>query len=144
DAFYRGPMAAGVAAAARAHAGVLTAADFAEYTVTEAPPVACAYRGYLVLSAPPPSSGCATLCEMLNVLSGWDLAASGFGSVQTIHLMAEAMRHAYVDRNTVLGDPAFVADPRARLLSPGHAAAIRAAIDSEKATASAALGPGIP
>src|SRR5712691_707460 len=64
DAFYRGPIAAGIAAAARAHAGVLTAADFADYTVTEAAPVSCAYRGYVVLSAPLPSSCGTILCEM--------------------------------------------------------------------------------
>src|SRR5229473_2652232 len=129
DAFYRGPIAAGIAAAARAHAGVLTAADFADYTVTEAAPVSCAYRGYVVLSAPLPSSGGTILCEMLTVLSGWDLAASGFGSAQTIHLMAETMRHAYLDRNSALGDPAFVPDRSSELRTPSHAAAIRAAIE---------------
>jgi gamma-glutamyltranspeptidase/glutathione hydrolase len=144
DAFYRGPIAASVATAAAAHGGLLTAQDFADYRVTEAAPVSCPYRGYLVLSAPPPSAGGIILCEMLNVLSGWDLREAGFASPRSLHLMAEAMRHAYVDRNTALGDPEFVADPRARLLSPGHAAAIRAAIDPEKATPSAALGPGIP
>ena len=81
--------------------------------------MSCPYRGYLVLSAPPPSAGGIILCEMLNVLSGWDLEAAGVGLPQSLHLMAEAMRHAYVDRNTALGDPEFVADPRARLLSPG-------------------------
>jgi gamma-glutamyltranspeptidase/glutathione hydrolase len=144
DAFYRGPIAASVATAAAAHGGLLTAQDFADYRVTEAPPVTCPYRGYVVLSAPPPSAGGIILCEMLGVLSGWDLKAAGFASTQALHLMVEAMRHAYVDRNTRLGDPEFVADPRARLLSPGYAAAVRAAIDPEKATPSSALGPGIP
>jgi gamma-glutamyltranspeptidase/glutathione hydrolase len=143
-AFYRGPIAAAVANAAAAQGGLLTREDFAAYTVTEAAPVSCPYRGYLVLSAPPPSAGGIILCEMLNVLSGWDLGASGAASPHSLHLMAEAMRHAYVDRNTALGDPAVVADPRSRLLSPGHAAAIRAAIDPEVATPSTALGPGIP
>jgi gamma-glutamyltranspeptidase/glutathione hydrolase len=144
DAFYRGPIAASVGRASAANGGLLTAQDFADYTVSEAAPVACPYRGYLVLSAPPPSAGGTILCEILNVLSGWDLAGLGYHSPQSLHLMAEAMRHAFVDRNTVLGDPAFVADPRSRLLSPGYAAAIRAAIDPERATPSAALGPGIP
>ena len=142
DAFYHGPVAAAVAAASKTEGGILTAEDFAAYTVTEAPPVTCAYRGYIILSAPPPSSGGVILCEMLNVLSGWDLAGSGQGSAATIHRMAETMRHAYVDRNTLLGDPAFVGNPLDRLLSPEHAAAIRAAIDPDKATASAVLGPG--
>jgi gamma-glutamyltranspeptidase/glutathione hydrolase len=144
NAFYRGPIAAAVAAASAAHGGVLTMEDFAAYTVTEAPPVACAYRGYRILSAPLPSSGGTILCEMLNVLSGWDLAAAGFGSAQSIHWMTEAMRHAYVDRNTLLGDPAFVPDRSAELLKPGHAGAIRGAIDPDKATPSSALAAGIP
>jgi gamma-glutamyltranspeptidase/glutathione hydrolase len=80
---------------------------------------------------------------MLNVLGGWDLGGFGYRSARIVHLMAETMRHAYVDRNTLMGDPEFVADRRARLLSPDHAAAIRAAIDPEKATPSSALGPGV-
>ncbi len=144
DAFYRGPIAAAVGRAAAARGGVLTAQDFADYTVSEAAPVTCSYRGYRVLSAPPPSAGGTVLCEMLNVLAGWDLAGLGYRSPQAVHLMAETMRHAYVDRNTAFGDPEFVADPRPRLLSPGHAAAIRAAIDPDKATPSSTLRPGIP
>ena len=144
DAFYRGPIAAAVAAAAAAHDGLLSAADFADYTVTERAPVACTYRGYRVLSAPLPSSGGTILCEMLNVLSGWDLAASGVGSAQTVHLMAETMRHAYLDRNSALGDPTFVPDHGAELLAPTHAAAIRAAIDPQRATPSAELAAGVP
>ena len=144
DAFYRGPIAAAVATASAAHGGLLTEADFAGYTITQSAPVSCPYRGYRVLSAPPPSAGGTILCEMLNVMSGWDVTALGYRSPQSLHLMAETMRHAFVDRNTAMGDPAFVADPRARLLSPGHAAAIRAAIDPDKATPSATLGPGTP
>jgi gamma-glutamyltranspeptidase/glutathione hydrolase len=143
DAFYRGPIAHAVAAASATQGGILTDEDFAAYTVTEAAPVGCAYRGYTILSAPPPSAGGTILCEMLNVLSGWDLAVSGFCSAPTVHRMAETMRHAYVDRNSVLGDPAFVTNPLERLLSSEHAAAIRAAIDPDKATASASLGPGV-
>jgi gamma-glutamyltranspeptidase/glutathione hydrolase len=142
DGFYRGPIAAAVAAASAERGGLLTAEDFATYTATEAAPIACVYRGYRILSAPPPSAGGTILCEMLGVLSGWDLADSGFGSAATVHRMAETMRHAYIDRNSLLGDPAFVANPLERLLSPEHAAAIRAAIDPDKATASAMLGPG--
>jgi gamma-glutamyltranspeptidase/glutathione hydrolase len=141
DAFYRGPIAAAVAAASW-QGGMLTKEDFAAYTITEAAPLRCAYRRYTILSAPPPSAGGTILCEMLNVLSGWDLAASGPGSAMTVHRMAETMRHAYVDRNSVLGDPVFVTNPLERLLSPEHAAAIYAAIDPDKATASASLGPG--
>jgi gamma-glutamyltranspeptidase/glutathione hydrolase len=142
EAFYRGPIANAVAAASNAHDGILSAADFADYSVTEGAPVACLYHGYRVLSAPLPSSGGTILCEMLNVLSGWDLASSGFGSAQTIHLMAEAMRHAYRDRNTALGDPAFVPDHSPELFALSRADGIRAAIDPQQATPSATLGTG--
>ena len=144
DAFYRGPIAASVAAASAAGGGVLKKEDFAAYTTAKAEPVGCAYRGYRVYSAPPPSAGGTVLCGMLQVLAGWDLRGFGYRSPQTIHLLAETMRHAFVDRNTAFGDPDFVPDPRQRLLSPGYATAIRAAIDPEKATPPAALGPGTP
>src|SRR3954452_8574641 len=144
EASYGGLIAAAVAGGSAAHGGALTTADFADYKIGEMAPTACAYRGYAILSAPLPSSGGTILCEMLNVLSGWDLAALGSGSAQSIHLMAETMRHAYVDRNSLLGDPGFVPDRSAGLLSPEHAAAIRAAVDPERATLSASLGPGLP
>jgi gamma-glutamyltranspeptidase/glutathione hydrolase len=144
DAFYRGPIAAAVATASTEHGGVMGAEDFAAYTATEAPPVACAYRGHTILSAPLPSSGGTILCEMFAVLSGWDLAAAGFGSAQSIHWMTEAMRHAYLDRNSLLGDPAFVPDRSAELLTVEHAATIRAVVDPETATPSSALGPSAP
>jgi len=143
DAFYRGPIPAAVEAAAHAGGGIITAADFAAYRVTEADPVACTYRGYRVLSAPPPSSGGVTLCEILNVLSGYDLHGMGYHSAQSVHLMAEAMRHAYVDRNALLGDPAFVRNPVAHLLSADYAAELRAQIH-ERATPSADLTAGTP
>ena len=132
DAFYKGPVAAAVETASRAGGGILTRRDFAGYTVTEGPPLSCAYRGYVLLSAPPPSSGGATMCEILNVLGGYDLRALGFRSAKSVRLMVEAMRHAYRDRNAELGDPAFVANPLDRLLSADHAASIRAAIDAGK------------
>jgi gamma-glutamyltranspeptidase/glutathione hydrolase len=129
-----------VAAASRAHGGILTAEDFAAYTVAEAPPIHCAYRGYTLSSAPPPSSGGVTLCEMLQILQGYPLKALGFHSSGSVHYMTEAMRFAYHDRNLYLGDPAFVDNPVARLISPGNAAAIRARIAPDAATPSASLG----
>lgn len=134
DAFYRGPVARAVAAASRAQGGILTEQDFANYTVTEQPPLACSYRGSEILSAPPPSSGGVTLCEILNILEGYDMKALGFHSARAVHLMVEAMRHAYRDRNSLLGDPAFVAIPLDRLLSKDYAASIRARIDPARAT----------
>ncbi|HZS82234.1 MAG TPA: gamma-glutamyltransferase [Stellaceae bacterium] len=144
DAFYRGPIAAAIVKASQEHGGILTAADFATYTVEEEAPVRCAYRGYTIVSAPPPSSGGTTLCEILGVLEPYDLGALGFHSAAGVHLMVEAMRHAYFDRNSALGDPDFVANPVARLLSPAHAAAIRAAIEEARATPSSELRPGAP
>ncbi len=142
DAFYKGPIAKAVERASKAHGGILTAQDFADYAVTEGPPVRCSYRGYALVSPPPPSSGGTTICEILNVLEGYDMTALGFHSAQSVHLMVEAMRHAYLDRNTFLGDPAFVKNPLDRLLSKDYAAAIRAKIDRDKATPSKEVQPG--
>jgi gamma-glutamyltranspeptidase / glutathione hydrolase len=140
EAFYRGPIARAVAAQSRAHGGILTAEDFAAYTVTESAPIDCRYRGYTVISAPPPSSGGVTLCEMLQILAGYPLRALGFHSADSVHFLVEAMRQAYHDRNLNLGDPAFVSNPVERLVSPEHAAAIRAHILPRRATRSSALG----
>ncbi len=142
DAFYHGSVADAVAAASLAGGGVMTAADLAGYRVTESEPLACHYRGLLVLSAPPPSSGGVVLCEALQVLSGYDVASLGFHSASEAHLLAEVLRHVYFDRNTSLGDPAFVSSPLDVLLSPAHAQAIRDSI-GPRATASTALRSGV-
>ena len=142
DAFYKGKIPQAVEAAAKKGGGLLTAADFANYTVSESLPVRCEYRGYVFLSAPPPSSGGTTMCQILNTLEGYDLKAMGFNSAETVHVMAEAMRHAFMDRNTFLGDPAFVNNPLDRLLSTESAAAIRQKI-GEKATPSSEVQPGM-
>ena len=143
DAFYRGAIAEKIDAAMRANGGIVSAADLAAYKIGEAPPLSCDYRGFRFVSAPPPSSGGATLCEILNVLEGYDLKRLGFHSAASVHLMVEAMRHAYMDRNTYLGDPAFVANPLDRLLSKDYAARIRAAILPDKATPSQDVQPGV-
>jgi gamma-glutamyltranspeptidase/glutathione hydrolase len=143
DAFYRGRIPQAVASAARKGGGVIAAADFAGYQADETAPLTCQYRGYQVISAPPPSSGGVTLCETLNILEGYDLRASGYNSAASVHYLAEAMRHAYVDRNTLLGDPAFVRNPLDRLLSKSYAAAIRRKIAEDKATPSLQVQPGI-
>jgi gamma-glutamyltranspeptidase/glutathione hydrolase len=143
DAFYLGNIPEAVEAASRAGGGVIAHADFAAYKVAERVPVRCTYRGAVVVSAPPPSSGGITLCEILNILSGYDLHDMGFHSAAAVHLMVEAMRHAFVDRNFSLGDPAFVNNPIEYLLSPAHADAIRAAI-APGATPSRHVAMGIP
>ncbi len=139
EAFYRGAIADALVAASQSHGGLLTRQDFAAYTVTESAPIACSYRGYAVVSAPPPSSGGVTLCEMLEILQAYPLHTLGFHSSAAIHFMTEAMRHAYRDRNTYLGDPDFVDNPLAHLLSARHIQAIRGQIDPYKATPSSAL-----
>jgi len=143
DAFYKGRIPEAVERAAKAGGGIITAADFADYAISETAPVSCDYRGYIFLSAPPPSSGGTTMCQILNTLEGYDLKAMGFNSAATIHVMAEAMRHAFMDRNTFLGDPEFVNNPLDRLLSKSYAAAIREKISNDKATPSADVQPGM-
>lgn len=128
EAFYRGPIAAAVGAAAQAGGGILGEADLAAFSVTESAPLQCSYRGFVFLSAPPPSSGGVALCEMLNILAGYDLHALGYHSAAAVHVMAEAMRRAFRDRNEDLGDPAFVRNPLDRLLSRDYADALRAGI----------------
>lgn len=143
DAFYQGKIPQAVEAAAKKGGGILTAADFANYKTTETAPITCSYRGYKFVSAPPPSSGGVTLCETLNVLEGYDLKNMGFNSAAYIHTLTEAMRHAYMDRNTFLGDPAFVKNPTDRLLSKSYAADIRKQIVANKATPSVEVQPGM-
>ncbi len=144
DAFYRGANAKAVASAMRDHGGIITAEDLARYTVTEADPVYCTYRGYQIASAPPPSSGGTTLCEILQILEGYDLKGMGFHSAAAVHVMTEAMRHAYVDRNSLLGDPVFVRNPIEKLLTAEYAAQIRAQIDPLRAGSSTLIKPGTP
>jgi gamma-glutamyltranspeptidase / glutathione hydrolase len=144
DAFYKGEIADQIVSASALAGGRLSRADFAEYSIQEAAPVRCGYRGYALLSAPPPSSGGIAICEILNVLQAYPLAELGFHSAASIHLAAEAMRHAFVDRNFLLGDPDFVNNPLERLLSAEHAAAIRSKIEPSRASSSKEVGPGVP
>ena len=134
--FYYGAVPAAVAQASAVHGGILSETDFADYTATELTPLACDYRGYHIVSAPPPSSGGTTLCEILDILSGWDMGAAGFHSPRAVHLAVETMRRAFFDRNSVLGDPDFVTNPVAHLLSANYAATLRDYIEADKATPS--------
>ena len=144
DVFYKGDIAERVVAASKARGGLLTMKDFASFTAEETPTVNCDYRGYRIISAPPPSSGGPIICEIANILSAYPMDKMGHHSAQSIHFMVEAMRHAYVDRNYGLGDPAFVKNPLDKILSAQHAAAIRAKIDPVKATPSSEVKPGTP
>lgn len=144
EAFYRGEPARRVAAAMTTHSGTLTEADFAAYRAVERAPVTCDYRGLRLISAPPPSSGGVTLCLILGVLEGFDLKAMGWHSAASVRVLVEAMRHAYLDRNTLLGDPDFVKVPVDRLVSKDYAAAVRARILAEGRIPSERLAPGTP
>jgi gamma-glutamyltranspeptidase / glutathione hydrolase len=142
DAFYKGPIADTVVAASSANGGILTKKDFEDYTVTESDPVRCNYHGYELISTPPPSSGGASICEILNIAEGYPVKELGFHAAASVHIMAEAMRHTFVDRNFQLGDPDFVKNPLDRLLSESYAGEIRAKIDLAKAADSKDVRPG--
>ncbi|WP_076860502.1 gamma-glutamyltransferase [Bradyrhizobium mercantei] len=144
DGFYKGWVGAAIVASSQAGKGLLTQEDLDNYKVRELAPVECDYRGYHVISAPPPSSGGVVICEMLNVLEGYPLKELGYHSAQAVHYQIEAMRHAYVDRNSYLGDPDFVKNPLERLLDKNYAAKIRAVIDPAKAGVSREIKPGVP
>jgi len=143
DAFYQGSIADVVIAASDANGGILSKADFEQYTAEELNPVQCNYRGYRVVSSPPPSSGGTVLCEVLNVLKGYDLAQLGFHSTDAVHDTVEAERQAYADRNTYLGDPDFVSNPISQLLSSRYAKKIRASIAPATAGSSVNTVPGL-
>jgi gamma-glutamyltranspeptidase/glutathione hydrolase len=137
DGFYKGSNAKKLADFMRANGGIITEEDLEQYEAVEREPVRGTYRGYEIVSMPPPSSGGVTLIQILNILEGFDLAASGHNSAQTLHFMTEAMRRAYADRAEHLGDPDFNESmPLDRLLSKDYAATLRASIDPDKASIS--------
>ena len=143
DGFYRGPVAAAIVASSKTDQGIIVQADLNQYSTRELAPMECDYRGYRILSAPPPRSRGVVICEILNIVEGFPLKELGFGSAQAVHYLMEAMRHAYIDRNSYRGDPDFVKNPLDRLLDKTYAAKIRAAIDPRKAGVSMALKPGV-
>ncbi|MFA1672865.1 gamma-glutamyltransferase [Rhizobium mongolense] len=141
DAFYKAAPAEAIVKASQTKGGVLAKEDFEQYSVRELKPVECNYRGYDIVSSPPPSSGGVIICEILNVLEGYPLSYMGYGSSETVRAMVEAMRYAYVDRNAALGDPDFVDNPVSKLLDKGYAKEIREKIDPYKAGKSVNLKP---
>lgn len=144
-AFYDGPIAAAVVKGSQANHGLLTLKDFHDYTVQWQQPIECEYHGYTIFSAQPPSSGGTTICETLQIIKPYPFAQWGFHSAKSVHYFVEAERRAFADRNTYLGDPAFVDNPIKTLLSEAHAARLRASIQPDKATPSSevlgSLGP---
>jgi len=142
--FYEGQTARRLAAAMREHGGLITLEDLKAYAVVERTPLRGRHRGYEILTAPPPSSGGVGLLQMLGVLEGTGFEKHGAGSAAAIHWMAEAMRRYFADRSEHLGDPDFVRVPVSGLLDARYLAKLRASIDPERATPSAAVRPGNP
>ncbi len=143
-AFYRGAIAERIAADMAANNGLITAADLAGYRAVVRAPVAGTYRGYRILSMPPPSSGGVHLIQMLNILEGYPIGLLGHNGADTVHLMAEAMKRAYADRAKHLGDPDFWPVPVAGLTSKAYAAAQRRTIDRHRARPSSEIAAGDP
>jgi gamma-glutamyltranspeptidase / glutathione hydrolase len=139
-AFYEGPVAEKIASAVQNAGGVMTAEDLKNYHAVERTPLSGNYRGYGLVAMPPPSSGGVELIEMLNILEGYDLAHED--AAQAVFLMVEAMKRAYADRATFLGDPDKVSAPVARLISKDYAATERAGIDPQHATPASAIRGG--
>jgi gamma-glutamyltranspeptidase/glutathione hydrolase len=136
DDFYHGAMARELAAAIHKGGGLISAADLAAYEVKEREPIRASYRGYDIISAPPPSSGGVALVEILNILEGFDLAKLGNRSGDAIHLEAEAFRRAFYDRTDFMGDPDFAKIPVAQLIDKKYAAAWRESINPNHASVS--------
>ncbi len=133
DGFYKGKTAQKIADAVQGADGMITTVDMANYTPVLRDTVSGTYRGYTIHSMPPPSSGGTHIVQILNTLEGYPIADMGHNSAQTIHLMAEAMKQAYADRATYLGDADFVDVPVKQLTDKDYASDIRAAIGMARA-----------
>ncbi len=143
-AFYEGSVATAISAKVKASGGAMTPADLADYAVKWRAPISGSYRGYEVVSMPPPSSGGVHIIEILNMLEPFDLKAMGANSAATIHLMAEAMKRAYADRSKYLGDPDFVDVPVKGLTRKDYAAERMRGFSAQVPADSAQLSPGNP
>jgi gamma-glutamyltranspeptidase / glutathione hydrolase len=136
DDFYHGPLARELAAAMQKGGGLITAKDLGDYEVKEREVVRGTYRGYEIISAPPPSSGGITMIEALNILEGYNLAKPGGRSATAMQLTVEAYRRAFFDRAEFLGDPDFSKIPVAQLIDKRYGAAWRESIDPVHASVS--------
>jgi gamma-glutamyltranspeptidase / glutathione hydrolase len=143
DGFYRGRIAALVEAEMRRGGGIMTREDLAQYESVWRDPIVFEYRDHAVISMPPPSSGGATIAEILNILEGYDLRALGYLSRGHVHVWTEAVKRAFADRNAYLADPDFVAQPTERMISDAYAAGRRAEIRADRATPSDQVRPGL-
>jgi gamma-glutamyltranspeptidase/glutathione hydrolase len=143
DGFYQGRTAALVEAEMRRGGGIITREDLRQYNAVWRDPIMFQYRQHTVISMPPPSSGGATLAEILNILEGFDLRSRGYLSRDHVHLWTEAVKRAFVDRNAYLADPDFVSQPTSQMISDAYAAERRKDIRVDRATPSSAVRPGM-
>ncbi len=141
--FYQGRTAQLIARDMAANGGIVTEADLAEYRSKWREPISFTYRGRTIISMPPPSSGGMLLAGILSMLEGDDLSRLGYHSPRMMHLVAEAERRAFADRNTYLGDPDFVKNPLAQLLDPTYLKNRRATVDMTRATPEFSTRPGL-
>ncbi len=141
DGFYKGQTAQSIVDAVQASDGRITMEDMAGYKAISRDPVKGTYRGYEIVSMPPPSSGGIHIVQILNTLEDYPIGFLGQNSSETIHLMAEAMKRAYADRSEYLGDPDFYDVPQAQLMSKAYAADIRKGISLSRATPSDQIKP---
>lgn len=141
--FYRGHTADLIEAEMRRGGGIITREDLARYEPVWREPITFQYRDQTVLSMPPPSSGGATIAEILNILEGYDLQRFGYLSTDHIHVWTEAVKRAYADRNAYLADPDFVPQPTAKMISDVYAGQRRADIRMDRDTPSADVRPGL-
>lgn len=142
DGFYRGETARLIVREMRRGGGIITAEDLASYTARWREPVRVNYRGHTLHSMPPPSSGGATLALISNILEDHELSRLGFHSAAGVHVLAEALRRAYADRNEYLADPDYVELPLERFISEAYASERGADISPFAATPSSRVGPG--
>jgi gamma-glutamyltranspeptidase/glutathione hydrolase len=143
SAFYTGWIADSIAASMEANGGLISKKDLAAYQARVRTPVRGTYRGYDIISMPPPSSGGVAMIQMLNILERFDIPKLGPMSAQALHYQIESMRRAYLDRARHLGDPDFVQVPVTRLTSKAYAKTLAASIDPERASKSIELGKDI-
>lgn len=144
DGFYRGPVADMIVAEMQSSNGIITHEDLENYKVIIRDPVVSNFKGYEVVSMPPPSSGGIHIIQILNILNNFDLKASGPNSAGTIAIMAEAMKYAYADRSEHLGDPEFYEVPVDWLMSPQYGVEIANKIKAMGVQPSSAIKPGTP
>ena len=142
--FYEGQTAKLIVNDVKRHNGLMTLADLRGYVAKERQPLRGRYRGYEVISMPPPSSGGAVLLEMLNILEGYELDKLDSASSERYHLMTEAMRRAFADRAEFMGDTDFVKVPVAGLIDKSYAAKLRGTINPARASTSVEISAGQP